>query len=90
MKNVSYHKLGVVLGGFLALFHAIWALLVLTGVAKPLLDWILGMHFLNFTYSIDPFSLGKALMLVIITGVVGYLCGLIIGWLWNLAHKASH
>lgn len=90
MNSVNSHKVGLVLGGVLAIWHAVWVLMVLVGLAKPFLDWIFGLHFLNFTYSINPFSFGKALMLVIVTGIFGYLFGFVIGWLWNITHRASH
>lgn len=90
MNNVSPHKVGLVIGGVLALWHALWAAMVLVGVAKPFMDWIFGLHFLNFTYSINPFSFGNALMLVVFTGAIGYGFGFVMGWLWNMVHRASH
>lgn len=90
MNKISSNKVGIVLGAMLALFHALWALMVLVGVAKPFMDWILGLHFLNFTYSVNPFSLGRALLLIIVTGIFGYIFGFVIAWIWNIVHKASH
>ncbi len=90
MHQVHAHKVGMVIGGLLAIWHAVWALMVFGGVAKSFLDWILGLHFLNFQYDIDPFSLGTAVTLVIATGVIGYLIGYVCGWLWNRVHSAAH
>ena len=90
MNPVSSHKVGLVFGGMMAIVHTVWALMVLIGVAKLYLDWIFGLHFLSFKYSIDPFAFLNALILVIATGVIGYIMGYICGWLWNLAHRASH
>ncbi len=90
MNQVSSHKVGLVFGGMLAICHAIWALMVLGGMAKPFLDWILGLHFLSFEYSINPFALVNALMLIIATGIIGYIMGYIFGWLWNMAHSSAH
>lgn len=90
MHQVKVHKIGLVTGGLMAIFHAIWALLVLFGWAKPLMDWILGLHFLSFEYSVDPFTIGNALLLVIVTGIIGYIGGVILGWLWNVIHGAVH
>lgn len=86
MNQVSVQKVGLVFGGMLA----IWAAMVFFRLTKPFLDWILGLHFLNFQYSIDPFAFLNALMLVIVTAVIGYIMGYICGWLWNLAHRAAH
>lgn len=90
MNQVHAHKVGLVVGGMLAIWHAVWSLMVLAGLAKPFLDWILGLHFLNFQYSIDPFSFGRALTLIIVTGIIGYCMGYVLGWLWNLAHRTAH
>ncbi len=87
MNKVHPHKVGLVFGGMLAIWHAIWSVLVFLKGAKPFLDWILGLHFLTIKYSMNPFSFGKAAMLVVATGVIGYLVGYVIGWLWNIAHR---
>ena len=88
MIQVSANKVGLVFGGLLAIVHAIWALMVLLGLAKVLLDFIFGLHFIDLQYSVNPFSVGNALMLIIVTGVIGYLMGYVLGWLWNFAHRA--
>jgi len=90
MNKVNNHKVGLAFGGTLGIWHAIWALMVFIGIAKPFLDWILSLHFLSFQYSIQPFNFLSALMLVIVTGVIGYIMGFICSWLWNLVHNASH
>ncbi len=90
MNRVDAHKAGLALGGMLAILHAVWSLMVLVNVAKPFMDWILNLHFMTFQYSINPFSFGSALLLVIVTGIIGYLMGYVLGWLWNAAHRASH
>lgn len=90
MNQVNSHKVGLVFGGVLAIFHAVWATIVLVGWAKPFMDWILSLHFLTFQYSINAFSLANALMLVVVTGIIGYAIGYLAGWLWNLAHRSAH
>lgn len=84
MNQINANQVGLVLGGLLALGHALWAIMVWVGAAKPFLDRILGLHFLNLQYSLNPFSFGKAVLLVIVTAIFGYLAGYVLGWLWNL------
>ncbi len=74
----------------MALGHVIWSLLAAVDLAKPFLDWILSLHFLNFQYSLNPFSFSHALMLVVVAGIVGYIVGCVVGWLWNTVHRMSH
>lgn len=90
MNQVNSNKLGLVLGGAFAILHAVWAVMVLFGLAKPFLDWIMNLHFLSFQYSVDPFNFLNALMLVVVTGVIGYIIGYVCGWLWNVAHRVAH
>ncbi len=90
MHNLNSHKVGLALGGLLGLVHLVWALMVLVNLAKPFMDWIFGLHFMNFQYSIAQFSFGNALLLVIVTAVIGYLMGYVFAWLWNIAHSSAH
>ncbi len=90
MSNTNAHKVGLVVGGAFAIMHAVWALAVFLGVAKPFLDFVMGLHFLNFQYDVLPFSWGSALTLIVITGIIGYLVGAVLGFLWNKVHGASH
>lgn len=78
------------MGGLFAILHALWAILVAVGIAKPMMDWIFSLHFMSFQYAITPFSFGTAIMLVIVTAVIGYVMGLVLGWLWNAAHRSAH
>jgi len=87
MNQINAHKTGLVLGGLFGTVHAVWALMVFMGIAKPFLDFILGLHFLTFDYSINPFSLVSALMLVLMTVILGYLAGYVFGRFWNIAHQ---
>ena len=84
--KLNSHKTGLVFGALLGLDHLVWSILVAAGWAKPLLDRMLGLHFINVSYSLNPFSAGKALLLIIVTSVVGYIAGYIFAALWNWLH----
>ncbi len=90
MNQINAHKVGLVIGGVMAAWHAVWASMVLVGVAKAFMDWILGLHFIQLSYSVQPFNLVNALLLVLVTGAIGYVIGYFAGFLWNTAHRASH
>lgn len=72
------------------LFHAVWALLILVGVAQAFMDWIFTLHMITPPYQIMPFSLPSMLMLLIITGLIGYMMGWVFAWVWNKVHALSH
>jgi hypothetical protein len=87
MNRLKVNKTGLAFGGFFAVIHAIWAIMVAIGVAQISMDWIFGLHFINLQYSMAPFSIGTAIALVVVTGIVGYICGIVLAWIWNCAHK---
>jgi len=87
MNTISPNRLGLVLGAFLGLYHAAWSALVAANLAKPLLDFVLYLHFIKVPIEVDAFEPIRAGMLVGITAVVGYVGGLVIGAIWNFAHR---
>jgi hypothetical protein len=82
-EKVNPHRVGMALGGLYGLWHLIWSLLVLVGLAKPFLDFILSLHFLRVTYAVGPFNALKALGLIVVTSALGYFLGYVLAWLWN-------
>ena len=87
MQELSKNKAGLILGSFLGLWHLTWSLLVATGAAQTLLDWIYYLHFLNNPFHVAGFSIGTAALLIVITSVLGYIFGWLLAFLWNVFHK---
>jgi hypothetical protein len=83
MRHLSVAKVGLSFGIVVALWHAIWATMVATGVAGPLLDFILRLHSIEVNITVAPFDLVTALTLVSITFVVGFLYGAAFAMIWN-------
>jgi len=83
VEKLNPHRVGMLLGGLYGLWHLTWSLLVLVGLAKPLLDFILSLHFLQVTYAVSPFTPLKALALIVVTSALGYFLGYVLAWLWN-------
>lgn len=88
MNQVNPHKTGLVLGAFLAFWHICWSLLVALGLAQVLIDWIFKLHFIRPPYTVTGFNLGTAVILIVAVFVVGYVFGLVIGWIWNRLHRS--
>ena len=83
MHKLHIHQTGLAVGGFIALIHAVWSLLVASGQAGVYLSFVLGMHFLSNPYTMLAFSWKGAIMLVVLTGIVGYVVGAIFSLVWN-------
>jgi xanthosine utilization system XapX-like protein len=85
--RISKLKTGIVVGLFFALFHLLWSVLVVTGAAQVVFDWIYKMHFLNNPFTIQPFDWLIAVQLVLMTFVVGFVVGWVFALLHNMLHK---
>lgn len=89
MKKLSEHQAGIAFGVFFGLMHAVWALVVYLGFAQTWLDFVLGLHFLENPYVVSAFDLQKAVILVMVTAVIGYVAGFVFAKVWNLVMTKS-
>ncbi len=81
------HKCGLFSGAFFALVHALWSLLVAVGVAQAYMDFIFRLHMLEPFMVVLPFSIGSAALLVVLTGIIGYIVGYVSCQMWNAMVK---
>ncbi len=89
MKKLSEHQTGVAFGVFLGLMHAGWSLVVSLGFAQSWLDFVLGLHFLKSPFLVAAFDMQKAVMLVVVTAIVGYVAGFVFAKVRNLVMAKS-
>jgi hypothetical protein len=87
MGTVNPNKAGLVLAALLGGWHFLWAVLVAAGWAQAVLNFVFWMHFIKPPYTVGPFSAGIALILILVTSVIGFAAGYILGVLWNAIHK---
>jgi hypothetical protein len=87
MQTINANKTGLAFGVLLGGWHLVWVLLVLVGWAQPMLDFIFWLHLIKPVYTIEPFALGRAVGLVVLTAVVGYVGGWLFGLVWNRLHR---
>lgn len=85
--SLNANRIGLTLGIFIALLHAIWALLVGVGVGQEVLDWIFPMHFLSSIYTIIQFNVLTAIILIVMAFLAGYVMGYIFALIYNLVEK---
>jgi hypothetical protein len=86
---ISKNKLGIVFGSSLGLWHLAWAVLVATGWAQWLMDWIFRLHFIQPPYVVTAFNLNYAIGLIVTTSALGYIMGWGGGALWNWFHDSA-
>jgi hypothetical protein len=80
---------GLTLGALLGLWHALWCVLVATGVAQSVLDFIFQLHMLKPVYVVQEFNAATAGILVGVTFGVGFVMGTVFGFIWNLLHSKN-
>jgi hypothetical protein len=83
MRYLSPAKAAISVGAVFGVWHLIWVSLVAFGIAKPILDLILKLHFLQFDYALAPFVLTTAMLLVGVTFAIGAVLGLVFALVWN-------
>ena len=82
-------KVGLVFGIFLGLFHMGWAVLVATGIAQKLMNFVFWIHFIAPPYHVEPFAISRGGILVGVTFAVGLIGGFIGALIWNAFPSSS-
>ena len=79
-------RTGFAFGSVIAFAHLLWAGLVAIGWAKPLLDFILWLHFLAIPVDIAVFDWLRAGLLVAVTFALSFPLGALFAVIWNRLH----
>lgn len=80
---MTKNTLGLVVGLFFAIVHAVWSVAValIPGPLQAFINWVLALHHVSLVMVMMPFVLSNAIILVILTFVVGYIFGWLIAFL---------
>ena len=89
MRHILPFKAGISVGAVLGLLHIAWVSMVAVGWAKPAMDFVLRLHFIQLQYELAPFAAGTAAALVALTFGVGFVIGLVFAVVWNWVAGAS-
>jgi NADPH:quinone reductase-like Zn-dependent oxidoreductase len=81
--HLGPNKSGLVLGSLVGGWHLLWAIVVAVGWGQPWIDFIFWLHFLKPVFVVEPFAIGRAIVLILVTAAIGYLMGLLGAVFWN-------
>jgi hypothetical protein len=88
MSTISPVRTGLVLGVVFGLWHLCWSVLVAIGWAQPFIDFVFWMHFIKPVYAIQNFNEITAVILIVVTTLLGFVVGSVFALLWNWIHRA--
>jgi hypothetical protein len=83
MNRIQPSKAGIAAAITLGALHALWAVLVALNGAQPVTDFLYRLHFIEPSYTVQPFRIVTAISLVLFTAAVGYAAGVTFGLVWN-------
>ncbi len=83
MGHVDPNRLGIVLAVVLSGWHAVWEGLVAAGVAQRVVDFVYRLHSVKSEMVVEPFDIGRAALLLLLTAALGYAAGAAAAVLWN-------
>jgi hypothetical protein len=84
---INKNKTGLAFGFIISFMHLLWSILVALGIAQMWLNFVMNMHMLSMPIVVMPFNLIKALILIVITFIVGYIFGWLMAFFWNKCFK---
>jgi hypothetical protein len=85
VEKISKNRAGLAVGLFVAIIHAIWALVIAIApeAMQKGLNWIFPMHFINNVFQVIDFNLANAIILVVMAFVGGYIFGWLFAVIWD-------
>ena len=89
MRTINPGKSGFALGALFGFWHFLWAICVATGVAQWLINFVFWLHFLNSPFTVAAFHWSTAILLIVVTGVIGFFLGFVFALVWNWLHRAE-
>ena len=91
VDKLNNNQIGLIVGIFLALMHAIWALFVAVTpeLLQQFIDWMFILHSLKPIWVITSCDLMNAILLIILTFVIGYALGWVFVAIWNWSKKSK-
>lgn len=89
MKSLNPIKSGLAVAALYGLWHFLWSVCVATGVAQWLINFVFWLHFLNSPFTVAAFHWSTALLLILVTSVIGFFLGFAFALVWNWLYRTE-
>lgn len=86
-RSVSINAVGISVALLFGGVHVVWALLVASGLAQTLLNFVFWLHFIRPGWAVDSFEFSRAAGLIAMTSAIGYAVGAIFAVIWASLHR---
>ena len=83
-------RFGLIFALFMAACHTVWAALVAVGWAQPVIDFLFWIHFIQPPYTIAPFAIWIAIVLVTVVSAIGFAIGYVFAFIWDRIGRMDH
>ncbi|MDD5012426.1 MAG: hypothetical protein PHQ66_02150 [Candidatus Nanoarchaeia archaeon] len=83
----KYNKPALAIAVFVSVLHALWLILVASGFAQVLMDWIYSLHMLSNPFIVMSFDMVNAIILLIVPALMSYIAVLLFGLVWKMMVK---
>jgi hypothetical protein len=83
MAHIDPNRLGIVAAVMLMAWHGVWLVLVATGQAQNVAEFVLRMHQMKSQIVVSAFDPMMAVGLLMATAILGYVGGAAAAALWN-------
>ncbi|HMN52110.1 MAG TPA: hypothetical protein PKB01_08630 [Xanthobacteraceae bacterium] len=84
---LNVHRTGLTLATFVGSIHLLWSAVVALGFGQEAANFVLRLHFVKPVYSINPFQIDTAALLVALTVAVSYCLGAFFALIWNRVQR---
>ena len=83
MEKLNTTTTGLVIGAMMGGMHLLWSLFVAAGWGQSVINFFFWMYFIKPIDLIEPFESARALTLVSVSCVIGFVLGSAAARLWN-------
>ena len=87
---IGVNQAGISLALVIGCLHLAWSLLVLTGTAQGVMNFVFWLHFINPGWTVERFEIGRAIGLILLTSAIGYVVGAAFAFLWTRLNGARN